>query len=241
VLYCVWPTNETRYHLCFEATDCTCKKSGELPTIDVLRPHSTLITGELEKYDKRVTVYYDAKAWANTDVTQCWLENFITFAKAKATLYPSEVMLGLDNYECQKTDEFVEKCEERDIALNYTPPNCTDICSVTDYNLGILVKNFMRNKYQADYESRTDAWVDGLVTSSERRVLYSSWLGEAWEWIHREKLDTIMTAFKRCGQCNKLDGSENSEVRIPRFTGFYDLSYPLIAIVRINEFLGWNE
>lgn len=38
----------------------------------------------------------------------------------------------------------------------------------------------MRAFYDKDFEENTDAWANGLVSASERRVKYAWWVSKAW-------------------------------------------------------------
>ena len=57
------------------------------------------------------------------------------------------------------------------------------LCST---GLGKAVKDRMRKKFDAHYDDHTDDWIDGIITASERRVLYATWLSEAWKEFFAE-------------------------------------------------------
>ena len=73
----------------------------------------------------------------------------------------------------------------------------------------------MAKSFLKDFESseeRMNAWSDGKINSKQRRVLYSIWLGDAWEAIQKTRV--IETAFKNCDFANDIHGRENDLVKI---------------------------
>lgn len=73
----------------------------------------------------------------------------------------------------------------------------------------------MKEKYEADFDKRHNAWCDGKIDASERRVLMTKWLKEAWkEFFAAGGQEQVTKAFKRCGMLNAIDGSEDSEIHV---------------------------
>ena len=66
-------------------------------------------------------------------------------------------------------------------------------------------------------EQRLLQWKNGDVPACERRILFTKWLGRAWEEFTTERQDVITDAFKRCGMYNDIHGKENHLVEIQRF------------------------
>ena len=66
-------------------------------------------------------------------------------------------------------------------------------------------------------EERMDAWFDGEVATTERRVLLSEWLGESHEKLSSE---VIQRVFKKTGCCLDITGKENDGVDIDQVQTF---------------------
>ena len=77
-----------------------------------------------------------------------------------------------------------------------------------------------------------DQYVDGKINASQRRVLMTKWLGEAWSKVGKMK-DSIIRSFKKCGLSVALDGSKNDEVNIEGLPEYQILS----AFVQDNEYV----
>ena len=79
-----------------------------------------------------------------------------------------------------------------------------------------FLKTKVAEFYRQDFESsqeRTDAYTDGKVSASERRILVSRWLGEAWR-ILKSFPGMITTSFNRMGAFYDIHGRENHLVKV---------------------------
>lgn len=52
------------------------------------------------------------------------------------------------------------------------------------------------------------------ISASERRVLFTKWVGHAWDEISAKNKNTIIRSFHKCGISLPIDGSEDSEINI---------------------------
>ena len=74
--------------------------------------------------------------------------------------------------------------------------------------------------------------LNGKINASQRRVLITKWVGEAWSKVGKMK-DSIIRSFKTCGLSVALDGSQNDEVNIE---GLPEYQMPS-AFVQDNEYV----
>ena len=158
-------------------------------------------------------VYWDVKAYAGSAVCDAWLEDFNKQTKDAN----KQRILGLDHWSPQDNDEYHERASKMGIKLNYTPEDTTHLCAVTDAGPGNEIKKRIVKKYKKDLESsaeRLDQWKNGEVSASERRILFTHWLAEAWEDYTTNCQEQITNAFKRCGQYNDMNGGENHLVKV---------------------------
>ena len=54
----------------------------------------------------------------------------------------------------------------------------------------------------------------GKVTAGDRRVLFTKWVGTAWQETSRRLKDTVIRSFVKCGISLPISGSRNSEIKI---------------------------
>ena len=152
-------------------------------------------------------------------VAEAWLEDF-----HKDTKKLGKRILGLDNWTCQSGDDFQDMAKKFKIKLAYTPGDTTDAgLAVTDNGPGNEIKKRVTGKYKKDLESseeRLNAWKNGKVSAAERRILFTKWLGEAWEDYSTNCQNEITAAFKKAGMYNDMDGLENHLVKLPGLKGY---------------------
>ena len=99
----------------------------------------------------------------------------------------------------------------------YTPGDTTHLTAVTDAGPGNEVKKRMVVLYKKDLESSRERllkWKNGKITTSERRILFTKWLGEAWEDYATNNQEEITGAFKRVGMFNDIHGRENHLIKV---------------------------
>ena len=125
----------------------------------------------------------------------------------------------MDNYCTQKSEYYQKKAKKLNIKLVYTPEDTTDVTAVTDDSLGNEIKRRIVKQYAEDLGSspeRLAEWKDGKVSAGERRILFTHWLGNAWEDFTTNHQDQITKAFKRCAMYNDMEGKENHLVKLDR-------------------------
>jgi hypothetical protein len=62
-------------------------------------------------------------------------------------------------------------------------------------------------------QQNLDAYARGERNASEQRILFTTWVGEAWETLSADK-EMIIRSFKKSGICVATDGSEDAEINI---------------------------
>ena len=141
-------------------------------SIDSTRPANKQLANE---YDPRVTVYFQPKAWADSDVIRAWHVDFDRATEAAANGKPRAITL--DNLSSQLPKTIGQRAKRKNgTKFVYTPANCTDLCAVIDGGIGAYIKMRMAKSFLEDSESsekRMYEWSDGKVDAKERRVLYT--------------------------------------------------------------------
>ena len=71
------------------------------------------------------------------------------------------------------------------------------------------------DKLCTEYMSKNlDAFLKGNVTASDRRVLFTKWVGLAWKDVCRDLEETVVCSFFKCGITIPIDGSRDSKINI---------------------------
>ena len=93
-------------------------------------------------------------------------------------------------------------------------------------------KDEVRSLPEDHLDKNLDQYVDGKINASQRGVLMTKWVDEAWSKVGKMK-DSIIGPLKKCGLSVALDGSENDEVNIEGLPE-YEMSS---AFVQDNEYV----
>ena len=126
-------------------------------------------------------------------------------------------ILIADVHRAQQTDQKYKA------SLVNVPPGCTSRVQVVDVLINKPFKDELRSLFEDHLDKNLDQYVDGKINASQRRVLMTKWVGEAWSKVGKMK-DSIIRSFKKCGLSVALDGSEKDEVNIQGLPEYQMLS-----------------
>jgi hypothetical protein len=63
-------------------------------------------------------------------------------------------------------------------------------------------------------QENLQGYVQGKFDASTRRILFTQWVGQAWEEVSADK-EMAKRSFRKCGIAVVIDGSEDAEINIP--------------------------
>ena len=125
-----------------------------------------------------------------------------------------------------------ELLKKHKTSLVSVPPGCTSRVQVVDVLINKPFKDEVRSLFEDHVGKIFDQYVGGKINASQRRVLMTKWVGEAWSKVGKMK-DSIIRSFKKCGLSVALDGSENDEVN---YEGLPEYQMPSV-FVQDNEYV----
>jgi hypothetical protein len=97
---------------------------------------------------------------------------------------------------------------------SYIPGGCTGFIQVLDVSLNKTLKALVAQAAEDHADKYASQYEEGWFTVSDRRVLLTKWVGEAWERLHIEYKDKIVRTFRQVGLSLNPDGSEDHEIKI---------------------------
>jgi hypothetical protein len=102
------------------------------------------------------------------------------------------------------------------LTTSFIPGGTTGFIQVCDTVINKSLKD--RIKELADQiDEHEREWVEGKYPVSQRRVLLTKWVGQAWEDMHAQDSDMIRQAFVQVGLGLPIDGSRDHEINIKDF------------------------
>ena len=160
------------------------------------------------QYDKRVIVQFQENAWCNEKMMEYWAMNYW---KPHVT---EESILVLDLHKAQKTERIQDILTNQCKAVPvFVPAGCTSLIQPLDVVYNAPFKKKAEAAAMKHMQDNLEAYVNGKFTASERRVLITKWVGQAWEELSQNKEMTVR-AFRKCGISVAADGSEDFDIHI---------------------------
>ena len=159
-------------------------------------------------YDRRVCVTFQENAWCDEAVMSSWIR------QQWKPVCCDDMMLILDVHKAQKTEQIQkslrENCKTEPV---FVPAGTTSLVQPVDVVYNAPFKAAIDKMATAHLQEHLDDYVKGKVSASERRILFTKWVGRAWEELSAKK-DMIIRSFQKCGISVPIDGSEDGKINI---------------------------
>ncbi|KAF3924499.1 hypothetical protein ABW20_dc0105467 [Dactylellina cionopaga] len=169
-----------------------------------------LLPAEKNKYDKRVSVVFQENAWVDEVVTKHWLVNLwkpAAFDPINGFRNNKESrLLVFDAHRAQKTEAIRNLLHDLQTIAAIVPPGCTSLVQPLDVSINKPFKDYVAEASHRHFEENIDQWETEKFTAGQRRVLMTTWVGEAWERMCKST-DTIKRSFQKCGITVAIDGA----------------------------------
>ena len=95
-------------------------------------------------------------------------------------------------------------------------PNATDLCQPVDGGFAEQLKApvMQQNSSSLDTEENADRWYNGKISSKERHILISHWVGAAYKNISSKEYHSFgWRMFEKTGCLITADGSGNDKIK----------------------------
>ena len=126
-------------------------------------------------YDRRVKVTFQENAWCDERVMKEWI------VQQWKPACDGHMLLTLDQHRAQKTDEiqsyFRTQCNTEPVLV---PACTTSLIQPIDVVFNAPFKAAVEKQATVHLQENLDSYVTGKINASERRVLFTKWVGNAW-------------------------------------------------------------
>jgi hypothetical protein len=99
----------------------------------------------------------------------------------------------------QKTKEVIHSFKALKCTTSFIPGGTTGFVQVCDTVVNRSLKARIEELADQYIDEHEREWVEGKYSVSQRRVLLTKWVGQAWEDMHAEDSDMIRQAFVQVG------------------------------------------
>ena len=155
------------------------RPEGQQPRVGIIFRGLGKRFSDVEKssWHPQVDVFSQQNAWADTEFCVKWVEKNVV---------DSRFVLFLDNLSGEVADEFKQAIANTGGVCWYGLPGATDIWQPVD--------EARQEHYKwLDSEENSDKWyeVENKFTASDRRILITHWVGEAYQSFLDKKYDSF--------------------------------------------------
>ena len=124
-----------------------------------------------------------------------------------------DMLLALDAHKAQTTDA-IQECLRKDCKTEPVfVPAGTSIVQPVDVVFNAPFKAAVEREATKHLQENLNSYVEGRINASERRVLFTKWVGTAWGELS-SKTEMIVCSFEKCGISVAPDGSEDGKINI---------------------------
>ena len=143
---------------------------------------------EQDSWDRKVSVTFQDNAWCDEAMMNVWIQQqwgniFINPPTQRST----DKTLVADVHSAEETDEVKSMLKRKKTELVNVPPGCTSRIQPLDVSCNKPFKNAVRLQFEKDLEENLDKYIEAKITASERRILISKWLGNAWAEVSKNQ------------------------------------------------------
>jgi hypothetical protein len=100
------------------------------------------------------------------------------------------------------------------VTLSLIPGGCTGYVQVLDVLINKLIKGYIEEYEDLWIEEHFEIWQSGKWSVGDRRILLTYWVAQAYERVHLEHKDAIISCFKNVGLSLAVDGSEDHLLKV---------------------------
>ena len=173
---------------------------------------------EKRQYDGRVVVRFQENAWCDEEVMKFWIRSM--WKRPFGDDACRNKLLIADVHRAQTTeavqDILLGECRT---AVALVPPGTTSLVQPLDVSVNSEFKSIVERLQNQHMHSNVSLYIEGKITASQRRVLITKWVGQAWAEVCANK-DMIYRAFQKCGISVPIDGSKDSLINIKGLTAY---------------------
>ena len=169
---------------------------------------------EQEAWDRRVQVALQPKGWYDESMMKKWISEHWgnVFINPPTTGSTGKILVA-DTHRVQQTDGVKALLKKKNTALVNVPPGFTSRVQPLDVSFNKSFKDAVKQQFEKHLKENLQGYTEEKISASERRVLVTKWVGNAWAEVGSNR-DMVVCSFKKYGIALSLDGSENGEIHI---------------------------
>lgn len=161
---------------------------------------------------------FQVNAWCDESIMKFWIKSM--WKRPFREDEHRKKLLVADMHRAQTTEDvkqLLEKDCHTQIAL--VPAGATWLIQPLDVCINAEFKSYVEELQNKHMHDNLSLYVENKMTASQRRVLITKWVGEAWAKVSANK-SMIIRAFEKCGISVPIDGSGDNRINIKGLTDY---------------------
>jgi len=172
---------------------------------------------EMARYDSRVNIYWNENAYMNSDHLIHWTNNYLI-----PSMPSGPRLLALDVAKFHYTPAVLANFRTQNILPSLIPAGCTGLVQPLDVAVNKPLKGILRDLmdealdlYEAQHsQDLREIQSNNTAAITERRVLITWCVGQAWETFCNTRSSVIVDIFRQLGLSLPVDASCDSELTV---------------------------
>lgn len=165
----------------------------------------------MQRYDLWVRLIFNTKGYSNGAIILDWLKNDLLPASSDLN---KPRFIALDVFAGQKILAVLNAFRASKTTTSFIPEGCTSMVQPLDTAINRIFKDHISELLDHEMDRNPDLWDSGRFTVSDCHILMTWIVSETWEWLHCEKNQLIIKAFRQVGITLPIDGTQDSQLTI---------------------------
>ena len=150
---------------------------------------------------------FQDNAWCDENIMKTWIN------QQWKPACNGNMMLVMDVHKAQTTNTIKHMLRSCNTEPVLVPPGTTSLVQPVDVVINAPFKAAIEEKATAHLQDNLNDYVTGKISASDRRVLFTKWVGQSWADLSTNQQMTIRS-FEKCGISVPIDGSNNAAINI---------------------------
>ena len=103
-------------------------------------------------------------------------------------------ILVADIHRAQQTEKVKQLLARCKTNLCHLPGGCTGFIQPMDVSFNKPFKDYIKASSEKHMADNLEKYAEGKITASERRILLTKWVGDAW---HKTNKEMVVRSFKK--------------------------------------------
>ena len=176
---------------------------------------------ETKLYDSRVVVKFQDNAWCDEEIMIFWIRKMWNCGMFFDQGQKRSKLLVYDEHRAQTTEKVRDILKrECNTTVALVPPGATSKVQPLDVAFNAEFKKAVDRQATEHLAGSPELFATGKVTASDRRILFTKWVGQAWQETSRRLKETVIRSFVKCGIALPTSGCLDKQINLEGLSNY---------------------